>query len=78
MENIELKRFWEKVKEEILGTLPENAHPWVYALEASGYDKGTLTLVTGQMMGRDLLRKNYYNEMVSALKKYQAIMTLTL
>jgi len=69
MENIELKRFWEQVKEEIVATLPANAHPWVYPLEVSGYDKGILTLVTGQMMGRDLLRKNHYAEMVNALKK---------
>lgn len=69
MENIELKRFWEKVKEEIIGVLPENVHPWIYPLEVSGYDNGVLTVVTGQMMGRDLLRKNHYNEMVGALKK---------
>ena len=69
MENIELKRFWEQVKEELLGVLPENAHPWLYPLEESGYDKGVLTVVTGQMMGRDLLRKNHYNQMVEALKR---------
>ena len=69
MENIELKRFWEQVKEELLGILPENAHPWLYPLEVSGYDKGVLTVVTGQMMGRDLLRKNHYNQMVEALKR---------
>ena len=69
MENIELKRFWEHVKEELLGVLPENAHPWLYPLEVSGYDKGVLTVVTGQMMGRDLLRKNHYNQMVEALKR---------
>lgn len=69
MENIELKRFWEQVKEELLGVLPENAHPWLYPLEISGYDKGVLTVVTGQMMGRDLLRKNHYNQMVEVLKR---------
>lgn len=69
MENIELKRFWEQVKEEIIASLPENAHPWVYPLEVSGYDKGVLTVVTGQMMGRDLLRKNHYPQMVEALKR---------
>ena len=69
MENIELKRSWEQVKEELLGVLPENAHPWLYPLEVSGYDKGVLTVVTGQMMGRDLLRKNHYNQMVEALKR---------
>lgn len=69
MENIELKRFWEKVKEELIGVLPENVHPWIYPLEVSGYDKGVLTLVTGQMMGRDLLRKNHSKQMNEALMK---------
>ena len=69
MENIELKRFWGQVKEELLSVLPGNAHPWVYPLEVSGYDKGVLTLVTGQMMGRDILRRNYYNQMIDALKR---------
>lgn len=69
MENIELKRFWEQIKEELIGVLPENAHPWIYPLEVSGYDKGVLTLVTGQMMGRDLLRKNHYNQMIEVMKR---------
>ena len=67
MENIELKHFWEQVKEELLGVLPENAHPWIYPLEISGYDKGVLTVVTGQMMGRDILRRNYYDLITEAL-----------
>ena len=69
MENIELKRFWEKVKEELIGMLPENVHPWIYPLEVSGYDKGVLTLVTGQMMGRDLLRKSHSKQMNDVLVK---------
>ena len=69
MENIELKRFWEQIKEELIGTLPENVHPWIYPLEISGYDKGVLTVVTGQMMGRDLLRRNHYEQMNQALQK---------
>ncbi len=69
MENIELKRFWENIKEELLGTLPENVHPWIYPLEASGFDNGVLTVVTGQMMGRDLLRRNHINQMTEILKK---------
>ena len=69
MENIELKRFWEQIKEELLAALPENAHPWVYPLEISGYDKGVLTVVTGQMMGRDILRRNYYGVMTEVLQQ---------
>ena len=73
MENIELKRFWEQVKEELLQVLPENVHPWIYPLQASGYDKGVLTVVTGQMMGRDLLRKNYLIQLNDVLKKISGV-----
>ena len=65
---MELNHFWEQVKAELIEALPENAHPWIYPLEASGYDKGVLTVVTGQMMGRDLLRKNHYQQIVEVLK----------
>lgn len=68
MENIELKRFWEQVKSKLLEVLPENAQPWLYPLEVSGYDNGVLTVVTGQIMGRDILRKNYSDKMAEALK----------
>ena len=69
MENIELKRFWEQVKEDLIGVLPDNVHPWIYPLEVSGYDKGVLTVVTGQIMGRDLLRRNHSEQMNSVLVK---------
>ena len=69
MENIELKRFWEQIKEELIGTLPENAHPWIYPLEISGYDKGVLTVVTGQAMGKNILKKNYTEQINNVIKK---------
>lgn len=69
MENTELKNLWEQIKSELIKVLPESAHPWIYPLEVSGYDKGVLTVVTGQMMGRDLLRKNHYQQIVDVIKK---------
>lgn len=70
MNDIELKRFWEKVKEEFIGSLPESVHPWIYSLEVSGYDKGILTVVTGQNIARDWLKKNYSPQMNSILQKF--------
>lgn len=69
MEVLELNRFWENVKEELIKALPESVHPWIYPLEASGYDKGVLTVVTGQLMGRDLLRKKHYHQIIDILKR---------
>ena len=68
MESIELNQFWEQVKAELLKALPDNAHPWIHPLEISGYDKGVLTVVTGQIMGRDLLRKNHYKQILDVLR----------
>ncbi len=68
MESIELNQFWEQIKAELIKVLPNNAHPWIYPLEISGYDKGVLTVVTGQIMGRDLLRKNHYKQIVEVIR----------
>lgn len=68
METLELKNLWEEVKSGLIDELPENAHPWITPLEVTGYDKGVLTVVTGQMMGRDLLKRNYYNSIVNVIK----------
>ncbi len=69
MESIELNQFWEQIKAELIEALPDNAHPWIHPLEISGYDKGVLTVVTGQIMGRDLLRKNHYKQILDVIKK---------
>ena len=69
MQTIEEIRFWEKLKEELIGLLPESVHPWLYSLEFSGYDKGVLTAVTGQAMAKEWLRKNHYQQLESALKR---------
>ena len=68
MDSIELKNFWEQVKNELLENLPESAHPWISLLEISDYDKGVLTVVTGQSMGRNILKSTYYSKIIEILK----------
>ena len=68
MESLELNQFWEQVKAELLQVLPENVHPWINPLEISGYDKGVVTVVTGQSMGRDVLKKNHSSQIVEVVK----------
>ncbi len=68
MEILELNNLWGEVKAKLISELPENAHPWINPLEVTGYDNGVLTLVTGQMMGRDLLKRNYYQSIVKVIK----------
>ena len=69
MDSIELNNLWEQIKSELIRELPENACAWIYPLQISGYDKGVLTVVTGQIMGRDLLRRNHYSQIVEIIKK---------
>ena len=68
MENLELNKYWEQIKAELLNSLPEIAHPWIYPLEISGFDKGVITVVTGQLMGRDLLKRNHYKQIVEIIR----------
>ena len=69
MEDIELKRFWEKIKEELIGCLPESVHPWIYSLEITGYDKGVVSVVTGLAIARDWLKKNHINQINEIIQK---------
>ena len=69
MNSIELNNLWGEIREQLFKELPENVHPWIQPLEITGFDKGVVTVVTGQMMGRDLLRRNYYNSIVGVIKK---------
>lgn len=69
MESLELNKFWGQVKAALIEALPDNAHPWIYPLEISAYENGVLTAVTGQLMGRDYLRKNCYRQIVDVIKK---------
>lgn len=59
MEKIELNQLWEQIKDELFLALPESVHPWIFPLQVSALDKDVITLVTPQIMGRDILRKNY-------------------
>lgn len=69
MEVLELNSLWEQIKGELLAELPANAQPWIMPLEVTGYDNGVLTVVTGQLMGRDILRRNHYSQIVEIIKK---------
>jgi len=68
MESLELNQFWEQIKAQLIAELPENVHPWIQPLVISGYDKGVVTVVTGQLMGRDLLKRNHYRQIVDIIK----------
>lgn len=69
MDSLELNNLWGQIKSELINELPENVCAWIYPLEATGYDKGVLTVVTGQIMGRDLLRRNHYQQIVDVIRK---------
>ena len=69
MEDIEQKSLWDRVKEELLSTLPESVHPWVNSLEFSGYDSGMLTVVTGQAIAKEWLKKHHSKQISEVLSR---------
>ena len=70
MDSLELNNLWGKIKAALLHELPQNACAWVYPLEISGYDNDELTVVTGQIMGKDILKKNHYSQILDIIKKF--------
>jgi len=69
MELEEIKSIWEKVKEELLKIVPEPSHIWIISLEPMGFDNNIFSLLSGQLMGIEVLKRNHYKDILTAFKK---------
>ena len=69
MELNEVKEIWEKVKQEILNSIPESSHIWITLLEPVGLENDIFTLLSGQSMGINIIQQKYFNEVSAAFKK---------
>ena len=69
MEINEVKEIWEKVKKEILNSIPEYNHIWITMLEPVGFENDIFTLLSGQAMGIDIIRQKYFKEVTNAFNK---------
>ena len=70
MEVSEVKHVWEDVKSELKKTLPEHVFDtWIKPLEAVGFDNNIFALLTVHQMAVEIIRKNHYAQIKSALEK---------
>lgn len=69
MEVLEVKHVWEDVKSELKKTLPEHVFDtWIKPLEAVGFDNNIFALLTVHQMAVEIIRKNHYAQIKSALE----------
>ena len=64
MDIIEVKNIWNRVKEEIIKTVPATSHPWIIPLEAVGYENEIFSVLTGQSFAIQIIRKNHYQQIL--------------
>lgn len=70
MEVSEVKKVWDDVRAELKDTVPAHAYDaWFVPLEATGFENGVFSLLTVHQMAVELIRKNYYTQIKSALNK---------
>ena len=69
MEVIEVKKVWEEARTELKKTLPAHVFDtWIMPLEAVGYDNDIFALLTVHQMAVEIIRKNHYAQIKSALE----------
>ena len=64
MDIIEVKNIWNRVKEEIIKTVPATSHPWIIPMEAVGFENGIFSVLTGQSFAIQIIRKNHYQQII--------------
>lgn len=69
MEIQEIKQIWEKVKDELSQNISESSYTWIEPLEPIGFENNCFTLLTGQGLARDIIRKNHYQQFMDAFSK---------
>ena len=69
MEVNEVRDIWEKVKTEILNSIPESSHIWITMLEPVGFENDIFTLLSGQLLGINIIQQKYFKEVSNAFKK---------
>ena len=71
MEILEIKKIWEDVKEELSSTIPPSSYdPWILPLEPIGYENNQFSVLTGQAFAISVIRKNHYQQVIDAFKKF--------
>ena len=68
MDTVEIYNIWTKVKENIFPKIQESDHPWINALEPTGYTGGVFTVITEKNFALSVVRNKYYKQITDVLK----------
>ena len=70
MDILEVKKIWSEVKAELRSTIPDHAYyTWIGAMEASGFDNNTISILTVHAMAVQIVRQIYFHIFNEAFKK---------
>ena len=70
MDILEVKKIWSEVKAELRSTIPDHAYyTWIDAMEPSGFDNNTFSILTVHAMAVQIVRQNYFHKINEAFKK---------
>ena len=70
MNTSEVKKIWDKVKEELKLVVPASTFdPWIAPLEAISFEGNQFTLISGESFGIDYLKRTQYQTFLEAFKK---------
>src|SRR5574344_2275755 len=66
----EIKKIWEDVKRELEKEIPAHSYePWILPLEPVNFEDNQFTLLTGQSIAKDYIKRQYYTQIIDAFKK---------
>ena len=70
MDITDIKKIWEDVKAELRKVIPEHTfETWFEPLQATGYEDNTFSILTVHALAVEIIRRNHYSEIKSALEK---------
>ncbi len=74
MDILEVKKKWNEVKTELRDVIPAHAYySWVDAIEPAGLEDNSLSLITVHQLAPQIVRQNYYKQIIAALKNHFGI-----
>lgn len=71
MDILEVKKIWSEIKAELRDVIPAHAYySWFDAIEPAGFDYEVLSLITVHQLAPQIVRQNYYKQIITALQKH--------
>ena len=66
----EIRKIWEDTKQELKQVIPAHTFDtWFVPLQAAGYEDGVFSILTVHALAVEIIRRNHYSEIKTALEK---------